>query len=158
MQQFWKNSRGEWYVAVQFILFALVAFGPKQLPGFPTWGGSAITFIGGFIIGAVGFVFIVLGLIHLGANLSVLPHPKADSELVESGAYRLVRHPIYAGIILGAFGWALLWASSLVILYAIILFIFFDIKSRREERWLAKKFPTYSDYRGRVKKLIPFIY
>ena len=45
---------------------------------------------------------------------------------------------------------ALLWAALLV--------VFFDIKSRREEAWLAARFPAYADYRRRVRKLIPFIY
>ncbi len=59
---------------------------------------------------------------------------------------------------MGAFGWALVWGNLLTLFYAVILFIFFDIKSRREEKRLADKFPEYSDYQGRVCKLIPFVY
>lgn len=160
MQSWWKNTRGEWYVVLQFVLFALVAFGPKYTLGLPKWGSpwASITMPVGVVLGAVGVIFILLGLRHLGENLSPLPHPKSDSSLVETGAYKVVRHPIYAGLILGALGWALIWASTLAILYALILFIFFDIKSRREESWLAQKFPTYPTYQQRVRKLIPFVY
>lgn len=156
----WKGPRGEWYVIIQFILFALVAFGPRQLPGLPTWGPpwSTVTLVIGLILGGTGAVLIFVGLTYLGTNLSPLPHPKDDSQLVETGAYRLVRHPIYAGLIIGAFGWALLRASTVILLYAAILFIFFDIKSRREEKWLTKKFPAYSAYQQRVRKLIPWLY
>ncbi|RPI93163.1 MAG: isoprenylcysteine carboxylmethyltransferase family protein, partial [Chloroflexi bacterium] len=44
------------------------------------------------------------------------------------------------------------------LIYAGLLFVFFDIKTRREERWLARKFPEYAGYQQRVRKLIPFIY
>ena len=43
-------------------------------------------------------------------------------------------------------------------LWAALLLVFFDIKSRREEAWLVARFPAYADYRRRVRKLIPFIY
>ena len=44
-------------------------------------------------------------------------------------------------------------AVELLTIYAMLLFIFFDIKSRREERWLARKFPDYAGYQQRVRKL-----
>ena len=98
------------------------------------------------------------GLFGLGQNLSVLPHPKDDAELVISGAYRLVRHPIYSGLIIGAVGWALLNASVMTLIYAFMLFVLFDLKSRREERYLTFKFPQYVEYKRLVHKLIPFVY
>ncbi|VAW42845.1 hypothetical protein MNBD_CHLOROFLEXI01-2476 [hydrothermal vent metagenome] len=78
--------------------------------------------------------------------------------MVEHGAYRWVRHPIYSGLIFGAFGLALLRGGTLSLLYALILFIFFDIKSRKEESWLREKYADYTAYQQRVRKLIPFIY
>ena len=49
-------------------------------------------------------------------------------------------------------------SSVLGVILAVVLFIFFDRKSRREEAWLMEAYPGYADYRGRVKKLIPGIY
>jgi protein-S-isoprenylcysteine O-methyltransferase Ste14 len=46
----------------------------------------------------------------------------------------------------------------LTIVYAAALFVLFDVKSRREERWLVQKFPEYRDYQRRVRKLVPFVY
>jgi protein-S-isoprenylcysteine O-methyltransferase Ste14 len=77
---------------------------------------------------------------------------------VVTGPYRLVRNPIYSGLIFGAFGYALWVNGWLTLGYALLLFIFFDIKSRKEERWLAEKFPDYGAYQQRVRKLIPWVY
>jgi protein-S-isoprenylcysteine O-methyltransferase Ste14 len=156
----WTGSRGEWYVIVQFGLFALVAFGPKSLAGLRQWGEpwSGVSLAIGLVLGAAGAWLALAGLVNLGRNLTALPHPKDDATLVETGAYAVVRHPIYSGLLLGAFGWALVVSSPLTLLYATILLVFFDFKSRREERWLAKKFANYVDYQKRVRKLIPFIY
>jgi protein-S-isoprenylcysteine O-methyltransferase Ste14 len=52
----------------------------------------------------------------------------------------------------------LIQQSTLVWLYVVIIAIFFDIKSRKEERWLVERFPAYADYQGRVRKLIPWVY
>lgn len=156
----WKNTRGEWYVIVQMVLFALVALGPTgniltlSLPA--PW--NTTTRIVGFLLGAAGLVLAFAGLFALGPNLSALPHPKAGAQMVESGVYRVVRHPIYSGLIVGAVGWALLTLSGPTLIYAAVLFVFFDLKSRREERWLLRTFPGYAAYRARVHKLIPFVY
>lgn len=156
----WRGTRGEWYVVAQVGIFLLVGFGPRELLGVTAWGRplSLITLVIGLALGGLGGLLGLAGLFYLGANLTPLPHPKDDATLVESGAYALVRHPIYSGLILVAFGWALIVASPLTLLYALILFIFFDLKSRREERWLLRKFERYADYQKRVRKLIPFIY
>ena len=75
-----------------------------------------------------------------------------------SGPYRIVRHPMYSGAILVAFGWALFIHSWLAMGITLVLFVFFDLKSRREEGWLKEKFPGYPAYQQRVRKLLPFIY
>ena len=81
-----------------------------------------------------------------------------NATLVVAGAYRLVRHPIYSGLAAMAFGWGMWVHGWLTLGYALILFVFFDCKSRREERWLREKFPEYAAYQRRVRKLIPFVY
>jgi protein-S-isoprenylcysteine O-methyltransferase Ste14 len=55
-------------------------------------------------------------------------------------------------------GWGLIQQSTLVWLYVLIIAIFFDIKSRTEERWLVERFSAYGDYQRRVRKLIPWVY
>ncbi len=156
----WKGQRGEWFVVVQAVLFILILFGPRQLSTLPAWPsglGPLSEFAGGGLI-ALGGIVCVLAVLKLGPNLTPLPHPKDDCRLVVSGLYGLVRHPIYFGLITAAFGWALFVQGWLTLGYALLLFLFFDIKSRREEAWLMARFAEYAGYRRRVRKLIPFIY
>jgi len=156
----WQGVRGEWYVAVQAALLALVFFGPRTLPGFPVWPPVLrlpALLLGGMLLLA-GALLAGAGTLSLGRNLTPLPHPKEGARLVETGAYRLVRHPIYGGIVLLAYGWSLCARGWLPLAYATLVFIFLDLKSRREERWLTEKYPGYADYRKSTRKRIPFIY
>lgn len=159
-QPWWIGSKGEGYVVIQLAIFALIAFGPETAVFLPRWQGSWATL--GFIIGSFlllnGVLLVGAGIIGLGRNLTAVPHPKENATLVHTGAYSLVRHPIYSGLILLALGWGNVKGSTLIVIYALILFLFFDIKSRREEQWLCEKFPEYSDYQKQVSKLLPFLY
>jgi protein-S-isoprenylcysteine O-methyltransferase Ste14 len=65
---------------------------------------------------------------------------------------------MYSGGVVLALGWALCVRGWLTLLYVVVLFVFVDMKSRREEKWLAEKFSTYATYKKRVRKLIPFVY
>jgi len=155
----WKGARGEWYVVVQIALFVLVAFGPRHLTA-AAWPASlvnAATVIGAALM-TVGGALLVAALAKLGRNLTPLPYPKDDGTLVQTGAYRFVRHPIYSGGIAMAFGWSFCMHGTLTVVYATLLFVLFDIKSRREERWLAAKFAEYPTYQKRVRRLILFLY
>ena len=73
----------------------------------------------------------------------------------ERGPYRYVRHPMYVAITVTGAGWALAWQSTAG---ALLLLAFFDLKSRREERWLEAAYPSYADYRRRVRRFIPGLY
>ena len=156
----WKGARGEWYVVIQIALLLLVLFGPRTLPGWPMWTYpyTLLGSIAGSVLLLMGGLLLIAGIFRLGSNLTAVPYPKDQSRLVETGPYQLVRHPMYSGAILMAFGWACWVHGWLTIGYAIILFVFFDIKARREERWLKEKFSGYAAYQKRVRKLIPFIY
>jgi len=156
----WKGARGEWYVVVQSALFLLLAFGPRTWAGLPE--SSMPVALAAFVVGVVlliaGAGLVLAAFAKLGRNVTPLPFPKADGRMVETGAYRLVRHPIYCGVLALAFGWALCVHGPLTLGYAFLLFVLFDLKSRREERWLVAKYPAYADYRKRVRRLIPFTY
>jgi protein-S-isoprenylcysteine O-methyltransferase Ste14 len=156
----WQGKRGEWYVVVQAALFTLVILGPRTRAFLPAWPVAAkwpAMLFGGALI-LVGAALAFFGVASLGRNLTPLPHPKDDAVLVDSGAYCLVRHPIYGGIIVMCYGWGFLVEGWLTLIYATVVLLFLDMKSRREERWLKQKFPGYRDYSKRVHKLIPFIY
>lgn len=159
-QPWWRGPRGEWYVVIQFLLFGLLVFGPKTVAGFGYWGGAwaSVSLVAGLLLGLVGGLFVLLGLIYLGRNVTAVPHPKENATFVTAGPYQVVRHPIYCGIILAAIGYGLMWASLLTLFYALIIFLFFDSKTRREEKYLGLKFEAYAAYQQQVAKLIPFVY
>lgn len=152
-----KQSRGELYVLVQAILLIALFFGPKDLLGLPTkvnqglWLASQILFY-------LGIAIAIWAAILLGPNLTPLPKPKPSGQLIQTGLYKLVRHPIYFGVILVSFGWVGIEQTIYTLVLAFILLIFFDLKSRQEERWLTQKFSEYDVYKQNTKKLIPYIY
>jgi len=156
----WKGTRGEWYVVVQAILFVFIGIGPRTLPGVAAWGPQYAvvgTWLGlAMMIAGAGLS--VAGVLRLGGNLTALPYPKDDSVLVDTGPYAIVRHPIYSGLVIGAFGWGLWLNSWLTLGFAFGLFVLFDLKLRREERWLRQRYPEYAAYQKRVKKLLPWVW
>jgi protein-S-isoprenylcysteine O-methyltransferase Ste14 len=159
-QPWWKGSRGEWLVVTQAALMALVFLGPSSIGGAGSaalpWPAGCRT--AGPVVALAGVALLLAGIIRLGPGLTPLPYPKDDATFIDSGAFALVRHPMYAGGILLALGWALWVCSWLTLAYVLLLFVFLDLKSRREETWLAERFPGYRGYQERVRRLIPFLY
>ena len=152
-----KQSRGELYVVVQAILLIALFFGPKDIFGLPTMLNQTLWWIGQILFYS-GIVITIWAAILLGPNLTPLPKPKPSGEFIQSGLYRFVRHPIYFGVILVCFGWAGIEQTLYTLVLAIILLIFFDLKSRQEEIWLTEKFSEYDVYKQNTKKLIPFLH
>ncbi|MCS6844590.1 MAG: isoprenylcysteine carboxylmethyltransferase family protein [Caldilineales bacterium] len=148
------GKRGEGWFVLQMLLFALIFFAPQATCfACPAWLKGV-----GLALLAVGGVLGTWGMVTLGRNLTPFPKPVEGGTLVTHGPYRLVRHPIYAGLILGTLGWSLFRANLLGLALAALLFVFFDLKSRREEQWLREIYPDYAAYQARVKKLVPWIY
>ena len=150
------GPRGVGWVLVQGILLVVVAAAGTVGPA---WTGlpralTSIVGVGGI---AAGLVLALRGARDLGSNLTPLPQPRDDADLVVTGVYGLVRHPIYGGLIVASFGWGLLTASPVTLLAATVLWGFFELKSRREEIWLEVRFPGYAAYRARTRRLIPWI-
>lgn len=156
----WRGHRGEWYVVAQMCLFALVAVGPRTWHGWPNrpFPSDVLVAVIGWVLLASGGVLIVCGVAKLGSRICAVPYPPAGAVLQKTGVFCLVRHPMSCGGILAAFGWALLSQGWLTFVYALLLFVVFDLKSRREEAWLVESFAEHPDYQKRVRKLIPFVY
>jgi len=155
-----KGTRGEWLVVAQIVLMVLVFCGPRTAGGRPAWPlphSGAGTIVGVALMVAGGALF-VAGLVRLGRGVTPRPYPKEGAEFVRTGAYALVRHPMYAGGLILALGWAIHVESGLTLGYVVALFVLLDVKSRWEEKWLAERFPEYGTYQQRVRKLIPFVY
>jgi protein-S-isoprenylcysteine O-methyltransferase Ste14 len=114
---------------------------------------------------AVGLVLFVLGLafaiwarVHIGRNWGTPMTQKDEPELVTSGPYRWVRHPIYSGIIVAGVGTALAlsWFWLIVVALGGIYFVY---SATVEERYLTQQFPdAYPAYRRSTKMLVPFVF
>ena len=157
------------------------AFGAKEGSGsrrrIPLTGLSALSvvllvrvFRGGSlavhspVLGAIGAVVFASGLalaiwarVHLGRNWGMPMTQKAEPELVTSGPYRFVRHPIYSGLLAALLGTAL--ATNLIgLIIVAILGAYFYYCASVEEKNLTATFPTaYPAYRASTKMLIPFV-
>jgi protein-S-isoprenylcysteine O-methyltransferase Ste14 len=113
----------------------------------------------------VGLAVFVLGLavaiwarVYLGRNWGMPMTEKVDPDLVTTGPYSRIRHPIYSGIILAMIGTTI--AVSLYWLVAVVLLgVYFVFSAFMEERFMVARFPdSYPQYKRSTKMLIPFIF
>jgi len=113
--------------------------------------------IAGTILCALGVGLAIWARVYLGRNWGLPMSRKAAPELVTSGPYAFVRHPIYAGIMLAMLGSAVA-ESILWVLPFLIATAYFIYSARSEERTMGQEFPEqYAAYRGRTKMLVPFV-
>jgi protein-S-isoprenylcysteine O-methyltransferase Ste14 len=149
------RNRGVLWVIVQAVLLALFLVVP---PIGPAWPIPNVFHFAGWMLTVTGIVFTAWSALNLGRSLTPFPRPLPQGRLVTMGAYRFVRHPVYFGLLLACFGFAMATLSPLRLMLVPGLFLFFNLKARREEIWLQEQYPAYASYRMRVKKLIPWIY
>ena len=156
----WTGVHNGLLVVLQFGLMLLVRLGPRSPAGAAGWPApwSSIAAVLGLALVACGALLALAGALKMGLNATPSPRPRDGAPLLVDGAYGLVRHPMYGGLILAAFGLALTVNGSLTVLYACLLFAGLDYKTRHEERLLQDAHEGYAEYRGRVRKLIPFLY
>ena len=111
----------------------------------------------GLALFALGLGFAIWARTHIGRNWGTPMTQKDEPELVTSGPYHLVRHPIYSGILAAGIGTAV--ALSWLWLTAVALAgVYFLYSAMVEERYLTDRFPdTYPVYRRSTKMLVPFI-
>jgi protein-S-isoprenylcysteine O-methyltransferase Ste14 len=105
----------------------------------------------------IGLGFAVWARVHIGRNWGTPMSQKEQPELVTSGPYSLVRHPIYSGILLAGIGTAvaLRWTWLFAVLLAAVYFIY---SASVEERYLTDQFPdAYRGYKHSTKMLVPFV-
>jgi protein-S-isoprenylcysteine O-methyltransferase Ste14 len=112
----------------------------------------------GTVLKYLGFALLIAAGLNLGRNLTPLPKPKDDAQLVTNGIFAWMRHPIYTALMLLTFGSSLERGHLIALILSACLMVLLEFKSRREESWLLEQFPDYAVYRSRVKKFLPGIY
>jgi protein-S-isoprenylcysteine O-methyltransferase Ste14 len=143
---------GHFLVVGQFGLLLLLGglAAPRLLTDGMPWGG--------WLLAALSLWLGVWTLAHnrLG-NFNIHPAPKSAGQLVTSGPYRLIRHPMYSAVLLCAGALALqapvwvggfVWVALLGVLWA---------KASLEERWVGERHPSYVSYCQHTKRFVPWL-
>jgi protein-S-isoprenylcysteine O-methyltransferase Ste14 len=119
---------------------------------------SSITGAAGLILCLAGFSLAVWARVHLGRNWGMPMSLKEGHELVTTGPYRYVRHPIYSGMLLAILGSALATGRVWLVLF-VAMAIYCVYSARTEEGLMLQQFPEeYTRYKKRTKAIIPFVY
>lgn len=145
------DARGKALVGAQFVCLAGLAW-----PGAATWstpgwvrGGAVLAVVGGGVLALAGGG-------RLGSSLSPFPAPVEGAELRTDGAYALVRHPIYTGLLAAATGVAVLRGRPEPLAAVAVLSAVLHVKAGYEEGLLRDRFgAAYEEYAARVPRLVP---
>ena len=156
-----QDTQGHSLQSVGLLLAIIAAFLVPYLPIFHFLNFAPVNPVVssiGVILCAAGMAFFVWARQRLGRNWSQTVSTKKGHELVTSGPYRYVRHPMYIGGFIACIGSAIVgggaWIFLLVILGAIFLW-----RVGAEDKLMAQQFPNeYPDYKKRTKALIPFVW
>jgi protein-S-isoprenylcysteine O-methyltransferase Ste14 len=112
----------------------------------------------GLALFVAGLSFAVWARIHIGRNWGTPMTQKQDPELVRSGPYRLVRHPIYSGILLAGVGTSVALGWQLLVVFGLSA-IYFVYAATVEEKFLTQQFPDdYPAYKRSSKMLVPYVF
>lgn len=146
------------------LLFA-IGFALLLNPGigflnFPITPHDALFGIVGLALDLCGIGFAIWARVTLGNNWSgLVVTAKEGHELVQSGPYAIVRHPIYAGILLATIGTALTQGRLASYIGLVAGFVAVMIRVGIEEQLMSRQFPSaYEAYRQRTRKLIPLVW
>jgi protein-S-isoprenylcysteine O-methyltransferase Ste14 len=159
-----KNQSSAWQVLYTAILVVGVYLIFAKQIGIPWLDRQLFSMtvpivLAGLLVVLMGVVFSIWARLMLGDNWSNRVTVKENHTLVRSGPYRIVRHPIYSGILLGMLGSALQRGEVRSFVGVTICGFSFWLKTRAEEQFMVQIFgEEYLQYRHKVKALAPFIF
>jgi protein-S-isoprenylcysteine O-methyltransferase Ste14 len=148
-----RNPKDIFFVGIQLILFVVYLFRISKIDfAVPRWLQVA-----GLFLSVSGIIISLLSLLTLNKNLSPFPTPKQNAELIQSGIYKYIRHPIYSGILFITFGYSIYSENTLRLLIFFALLILFRFKAAYEEKLLQGKFPNYAAYKKTAGMFLPMV-
>ena len=164
-----EDTKNRWI----FLPFLVLGFVLAWLPAYTdrrdiwTLDGDAVRYLG-LALYVVGIVLRLAPVFVLGRRFSGLVAIQEGHELVTGGPYRVIRHPSYLGLLLGLFGWILIFRSgpglvlSLLMIPPLVSLLLIPplvARMNSEEALLESEFgERYADYRRRTWRLLPFVY
>jgi protein-S-isoprenylcysteine O-methyltransferase Ste14 len=156
-----REDRGNrWVLAAFGVIGALSMIFPPYTDkiDFWTFGGEGVRWIGAALY-TIGGIVRLWPVFVLGNRFSGLVAIQKGHRLVTNGIYGAIRHPSYLGLLIGVFGWALAFRSSVGLILAALNIIPLIGRMQAEERLLESAFgEKYEKYKTRTARLIPGIY
>ena len=147
---------------VLIFLVAIVLLSTTRIPlrwlYLPLWPQGLLAFWLGAAVTIAGLLFAVWAREHLGSNWSRSVTIKQGHELITTGPYAVVRHPIYTGILIGFLGMAIAISQARGFIVVLLIFLAFWLKLRMEEQWMRSQFgEMYAAYAGHTAALVPYL-
>jgi protein-S-isoprenylcysteine O-methyltransferase Ste14 len=161
---FFSKRTRERSPTLYLILFAVaiwvfLASGISRMPDVELWRYTRQTGLIADIVVAFGLFFLLWARVTLGSNWSGTVTIKENHELITTGPYAIVRHPIYTGMLVMLLGVAILTGHAIVFGFVTVMTVAMWVKSLTEEGMMTKEFPdAYPAYRKRVRALVPYIF
>ena len=138
-------------VIFQFLIISLHFIKLEFLNKMAIIEGNSIFSFSGFIIIFIASIIMLLAIKDLGSNLSPFPRPISNGNLITSGIYRFIRHPMYYSLILFSLGIFIIKLSFYYLFLTISLTLVIKFKIILEEKYLNNKFKNYLFYKDKVK-------
>jgi len=142
-------------VLIQFVLFAVIGGAAVLIPTEREtiqWVLGGLGIVSGVVVGLMAIA--EHGRVNRGGP-SALPTPNQQAELITSGLYQRIRHPIYTGVLLVAFGITIWHGHVLTMLATVFLVGLLTYKSLYEEELLMQQYSEYGQYRQRTGRFFP---
>ena len=138
-------------VFLQFFIISLHFFQWEFIPQKQIIQVSPFCYLLGFLIVIISSIILLVAIKDLGRNLSPFPRPINNSNLVTTGIYRFIRHPMYYSLIFISFGVFITKLSIYYLFLSISLGLIIKFKIDLEEQYLNNKFKNYLLYKNEVK-------
>ena len=151
LKNFFKAAYELILVFLQFFIISLHFFQWEFIPQKQIIQVSTLSYLLGFLIIMIAFIILLVSIKDLGRNLSPFPRPINNSNLVNTGIYRFMRHPMYYSLIFISFGFFITKLSIYYLFLLISLCLIIKFKIALEEQYLKNKFKNYLLYKNEVK-------
>ena len=151
LNSFFKDAYELSLVFLQFFIISLHFFHWEFIPEKQIIQVSLFSYLIGILIIIIAFIIMLVAIRDLGRNLSPLPRPKNNSNLVTKGIYRFTRHPMYYSLIFVSFGVFIIKLSIYYLFLSTSLVLIIKFKISLEEQYLNNKFKNYFIYKNEVK-------
>jgi len=151
LKNFFKTAYDLMFVFLQFFIISLHFFQWKFLPQKKMIQASPFSYLLGILIIIIALIIMLVSIKDLGRNLSPFPRPTNSSNLVTTGIYRYMRHPMYYSLIFISIGVFIIKLSIYYLFLTISLALIIKFKIALEEKYLTNKFKNYLLYKNEVK-------